>query len=110
MSEQDSRDPGLQSERTSLSWMRFNLSVLAACLGLTKLFFDVNLWLALTSGIVGIALSVLLAVVLTARYPRALTGMHKPAKMPDGKLLGMAALALVFISAMSAVFFSTCPL
>ena len=98
-------DPGLQVERTSLSWMRTALALAVAGAVLMRITL-VHIGLpAVSLGLAGIALALVAAGVASSRYRRAVSALHETGELStDGRVLALSSASTVLIGLAAILF------
>lgn len=98
-------DPGLQVERTSLSWMRTALALaVAGAVAMRITLVHLGLY-AVILGLLGIALALTAAGIAGARYRRAAKSLHDSGSLAtDGRLLALSSASTAVIGVAAALF------
>lgn len=96
-------DPGLQPERTALSWRRLSMVFLGVGLLLPRVAWPLmGAWSLVGSGL----LAVLAVVLFTAgerRYGRTHRSLVDSGQLPDARLLAVTAAATILLGTLGAV-------
>jgi len=91
-------DPGLQNERTAMSWDRTALALFAASLLVARLNASETGIVGWLLALAGLVITVWIMVTARARYRTAHRALHAAAPLPDGRLAAAVA-ALTAIAA-----------
>lgn len=97
-------DPGLQPERTSLSWQRLNLGGLGASLVSARLVIETHPAIGYTLAVLSVGAAGLLTVLHGRRLLRATAALRSGRRLPDGRLYLLVLAMLVLIATAGLVF------
>ena len=97
-------DPGLQPERTSLSWQRVNLGALGASLVSARLVIEVHPLIGYALAVLSVGVAALLTLLHGRRLLYTTSALHVGHRLPDGRLHLVVLAMLVLIAAAGMVF------
>lgn len=98
-------DPGLQLERTSLSWTRTALAIAVAGALAMRITVTHLGMVSVFLGLTGIALALTAACIAGSRYRRAAQALHDTEALPtDGSVLALSSASTVVIGVVAALF------
>ncbi|MDZ8201045.1 DUF202 domain-containing protein [Microbacterium sp. SSW1-59] len=98
-------DPGLQPERTLLSWRRTCLALAVASLVSVRFAAEVLGGAALAFGVIGVVMAIAAYIAAGHRYRRAHRALSRAGELPtDGSALLLMLGALVTVGAACAVY------
>ena len=98
-------DPGLQAESTSLSWMRYALSLgVAGAFGVRITMTSLGL-AGVIIGLVGIALALSAAAIAGSRYRRAVRELYAFGRLEgDGRVIALSSVSAIVIGLLASLF------
>lgn len=91
-------DPGLQPERTSLSWLRTSLALGVASAFVTRMTLERLGLIGITIGLLGLTFALAAAAVAGWRYRKFVRRLHLDGNLgTDGRVLALSSSSAIII-------------
>lgn len=98
-------DPGLQAERTSLSWLRTSLSLVVAGVFVIRISVPEAGLLGAIIGLIGVLFAFAAAIISGGRYRRATHQLQANGNLrTDGRVIALASASAVALGLIAATF------